>query len=70
MNWDKSEGISERAVELYLDKNERPILRILDDGVTQHGRNLSKGTEIVLTNGTEFTIGKTRFTYIEKDKKN
>jgi hypothetical protein len=70
MNWDKSEGISERAVELYLDKNERPILRILDDGVTQRGRNLSKGTEIVLTNGTEFTIGKTRFTYIEKDKKN
>lgn len=70
MNWDKSEGISDRAVELYLDKNERPILHVLDEGVTQNGRGLAKGTELILKQGSEFTIGQTRFTYIEKDKKN
>ena len=67
MNWDDSEGISDRAVELYLE-NDRPYCRILDQGVTRQGRTLPKGIVIPLVHGSEFSIGKTRFTYIEKDR--
>ncbi len=66
MNWDKSEHISDRAVELYLEKS-RPFMRVLDDGVTRQGRTLPKGTELPLSHGNEFNIGQTHFTYIEKD---
>lgn len=66
MNWDSTEGISDRAVELYLE-NDRPYCKVLDDGVTQQGRTVPKGTTLLLTQGSEFSIGKTRFTYIEKD---
>lgn len=66
MNWDSTEDISDRAVELYLE-NDRPYCQVLDAGVTQQGRTIPKGTTILLTQGSEFSIGKTRFTYIEKD---
>lgn len=66
MNWDKSDTIGDRVVELYLEKS-RPTLRVLDNGVTRQGRSLPKDTVIPLTHGGEFTIGQTRFTYIEKD---
>ena len=67
MNWDNSEGIGDRVVELYL-KNDRPYCKVLDNGVTQQGRTIPQGVEFVLVNGTEFSIGKTNFTYIEKDR--
>ena len=67
MNWDDSTGIGDRVVELYL-KNDRPYCKVLDGGVTQQGRTIPQGVEFVLVNGTEFTIGKTNFTYIEKDR--
>lgn len=67
MDWDDSDSISDRAVELYLE-NERPYLRVLDSGVSQQGRTIPKGIVISLQDGTEFSIGKTRFTYIEKDR--
>lgn len=67
MNWDDSEDISDRAVELYLE-NDRPYCRILDHGVTRQGRTLPKGIVVPLVHGSEFNIGKTRFTYIEKDR--
>lgn len=67
MNWDSTEDISDRAVELYLE-NDRPYCQVLDAGVTQQGRTIPKGTKLLLTQGSEFSIGKTRFTYIEKDK--
>lgn len=66
MNWDTTEGISDRAVELYLE-NDRPYCKVLDAGVTQQGRTVPKGTTLLLSQGSEFSIGKTRFTYIEKD---
>ncbi len=66
MNWDTSEGICDRVVELYLE-NDRPYCKVLDNGVTQQGRTMPRGTTLLLTHGSEFTIGKTRFTYIEKD---
>jgi hypothetical protein len=67
MNWDDSPEIGEKVVELYLE-NERPYCRILDNGVTRQGRSLPRGFVIPLVNGAEFTIGKTRFTYVEKDR--
>ena len=66
MNWDPTENISDRAVELYLEKS-RPFMRVLDDGVTRQGRTLPKGTVLHLSHGNEFNIGQTHFTYIEKD---
>lgn len=66
MNWDKSDKIGDRVVELYLEKS-RPTMRVLDNGVSRQGRTLPKDTVITLTHGSEFTIGDTRFTYIEKD---
>jgi len=66
MNWDKTEGISDRAVELYLEKS-RPFMRVLDSGVSRQGRSLPKDTVVPMVHGTEFSIGSTRFTYIEKD---
>lgn len=65
MNWDDSE-IGERVVELYLE-NARPFMRVMDSGVTRQGRSIPKGTSLPLTHGNEFSIGKTHFTYIEKD---
>lgn len=66
MNWDPTENICDRVVELYLE-NDRPYCKVVDNGVTQQGRTLPAGTTILLTHGSEFSIGKTRFTYIEKD---
>lgn len=66
MNWDDSEDISDKAVELYLEK-ARPFMRVLDTGVTRQGRTLPAGTVLPLTHGCEFSIGMTQFTYIEKD---
>ena len=66
MNWDPTEDICDRVVELYLE-NDRPYCKVLDNGATQQGRTLPKGTTLLLTHGSEFSIGKTRFTYIEKD---
>lgn len=66
MNWVQDEPISDRAVELYIE-NDRPFLKVLDNGVTQNGRTMPKGTTIHLVHGTEFNIGKTHFTYLEKD---
>lgn len=67
MDWDDSDSISDRAVELFLE-NERPYLRVLDSGVSQQGRTIPKGIVMQLQDGMEFSIGKTRFTYIEKDR--
>lgn len=67
MNWDDTPNIASRAVELYI-QNDRPYCRILDKGVTQQGRTIPKDTVLLLVHGSEFSIGKTRFTYIEKDR--
>ena len=68
MNWDDAENIADKQVEIYLE-NDRPYCRALSDGTRlPSGQLLPKGHSILLNHGTEFTIGNTLFTYIEKDK--
>lgn len=69
MNWDDSDQIREKQVELYID-NDHPYCMALTDG-TVYGRDnraLKAGDSFMLTHGSHFTIGNTKFTYIEKDK--
>ena len=69
MNWDNSEEIREKQVELYLD-NDHPYCLALTEGTTygDEQRVLKEGDSILLVHGSSFTIGNTKFTYIEKDK--
>lgn len=68
MNWDDAENIADKQVEIYLE-NDRPYCKALDNGTRlRNGQFLQKGQTILLNHGTEFTIGNTLFTYIEKDK--
>lgn len=69
MNWDDSEEIREKQVELYID-NEHPYCLALTEGTTygDEQRVLKEGDSILLVHGSSFTIGNTKFTYIEKDK--
>lgn len=67
MNWDKSESIADKAVELYLIE-ELPYMKVLSDNVTRQGRIIKKGTELALHDGDEFSIGRTRFSYIENNE--
>ncbi len=69
MNWDDSDQISEKQVELYID-NEHPFCKALTEGTTygDEHRILKEGDTILLVHGSHFTIGNTKFTYIEKDK--
>ena len=69
MNWDDSDNIADKQVEIYLE-NDRPYCLILADGVIVGSNNwpIKKGEIMALTHGTSFTIGKTKFTYIEKDR--
>jgi hypothetical protein len=69
MNWDDSAEIRDKQVELYID-NEHPYCRALTEGTTfgDEQRVLKEGDSILLVHGSHFTIGNTKFTYIEKDK--
>lgn len=68
MNWDDSENIADKQVEIYLE-NDRPYCKALSDGTKlSNGQLLQKNQVILLSHGTEFTIGNSLFTYIEKDK--
>lgn len=68
MNWDNSDNIADRAVELYL--NEKiPYMKVLSDRVTRQGRLIKKNAVLALKDGDEFIIGKTNFTYIENKEK-
>ena len=68
MNWDDAGNIADKQVEIYLE-NDRPYCRALSEGTRlPSGQILQKGQTILLNHGTEFTIGNTLFTYIEKDK--
>lgn len=69
MNWDDSPEIREKQVELYID-NEHPYCLALTEGTTigDEQRVFKEGDSILLVHGSSFTIGNTKFTYIEKDK--
>ena len=69
MNWDNSDQIREKQVELYID-NDHPYCLALTDGTVygNDNRPLNAGESFLLSHGNHFTIGATKFTYIEKDK--
>ena len=69
MNWDNSDQIRDKQVELYID-NDHPYCLALTEGTTYGNENrvLKSGDSILLVHGSTFTIGNTKFTYIEKDK--
>ncbi len=69
MNWDDSDQIREKQIELYID-NDHPYCLALTDGtlIGNEHRELKAGDSILLQHGSHFTIGNTKFTYIEKDK--
>ncbi len=71
MRWDNSDGIDGKQVELYL-KNDLPYCRILAPGVKTGTDYISKtreiNEEIRLDNGMVIRIGKTTFSYFEKDR--
>ncbi|MBR4148015.1 MAG: hypothetical protein IKU00_09065 [Bacteroidales bacterium] len=69
MTWDPSDQIREKQVELYID-NDHPYCHALTDGTTygNEQRVLKEGDSFMLSHGSSFTIGNTKFTYIEKDK--
>lgn len=68
MNWDDAVNIADKQVEIYLE-NDRPYCKALEDGTRlANGQMLQKNQTILLHHGTEFTIGNSLFTYIEKDK--
>lgn len=68
MNWDDADNIADKQVEIYLE-NDRPYCKALSDGTRlANGQFLQKNQVILLSHGTEFTIGNSLFTYIEKDK--
>lgn len=69
MNWDNSDQIREKQVELYID-NDHPYCMALTDGTVygNDNRSLNAGDSFLLTHGSHFTIGNTKFTYIEKDQ--
>ena len=68
MNWDDAVNIADKQVEIYLE-NDRPYCKALSDGTRlPSGQELRTGQTILLKHGTEFTVGNTLFTYIEKDK--
>ena len=69
MNWDDSDQIQPKQVELYID-NDHPYLLALTDGTTigEERREFKNGDSILLSHGSCFFIGNTKFTYIEKDK--
>lgn len=69
MNWDDSPEIRDKQVDLFID-NEHPYCRALTEGTTygDEQRVLKEGDSVLLVHGSHFTIGNTKFTYIEKDK--
>ena len=68
MNWDDADNIADKQVEIYLE-NDRPYCKALAEGTRlSSGQMLPVNQVILLSHGTEFTIGNSTFTYIEKDK--
>ena len=69
MNWDNNPNIADKQVEIYLEY-DRPYCLVLADGVHVGSNNwpMKKGEIMPLTHGTSFSIGNTKFTYIEKDR--
>jgi hypothetical protein len=67
MNWDSSEKIHDKQVKLFIDPKRRvPMMKALENGVVFDGREAHKDDLLPLKHGVKFTIGNTKFQYIEK----
>ena len=67
MNWDNSELIHDKQVQLYIDpKRKIPVLKVLENGMSYDKRDAQKDELHQLRNGVKFKIGNTEFEYIEK----
>lgn len=71
MRWDDSNYIEGRQFELFVE-NDMPYCRVYTNNVKIGTDNIcttrEEGDVVQLRNGTVIRIGKTTFTYIEKDK--
>ena len=67
LSWDIQSKIAPIQAEIYI-KYGTPWLHTLEDGVVVDGKTLGTGKMLRLYHGRSFTIGKTTFTYVEKDK--
>lgn len=66
MSWEVNSDVSPLQAEIRLEGGT-PKLYALEAGVTYEGAPLPVGKGVRLSHGTTFEIGRTTFTYIEKD---
>ncbi len=66
LSWDINADIAPLHAEICRI-HDRICLVPIEEGVTSEGKPLEKGEALPLYHGTQFTIGKTNFTYLEKD---
>lgn len=69
MNWEKSNDVAKKHVELYVDKERQlPMIKPLAQNVLINNRTrLTVGKPETLINGDEFKIGETIFKYTETE---
>ena len=66
LSWDLQSDIAPVHAEITMKKGI-PRLTALEEGVTFNGKPLKVDKQVSLYHGTTFRIGKTDFTYQEKD---
>ena len=66
LSWDVQSAIAPVHAEIRLI-HKTPFLVALEPGVYINGKPLSVNRRVRLYHGKSFTIGKTTFTYVEKD---
>lgn len=66
MSWDLSADIAPVAAEIYAVSG-KPYLEAVEECVVVGEKVLPTGKRIRLYHGKKFTIGRTLFTYVEKD---
>jgi len=66
-SWDTEGIVAPIQAEIYLDDGV-PHLLAIEDGVTADGNPIDADDTIRLFHGRSFKIGRTTFTYIEKDR--
>ncbi|MCF0202007.1 MAG: hypothetical protein HUK08_01455 [Bacteroidaceae bacterium] len=67
INWDTESPIEPLMARISKNHRNKLMLTALEPGMTFNGSELKHDTPVTLTHGASFTIGRTKFTYIEKD---
>ena len=67
LSWDLESQIAPIQAELIYSSSV-VCLRVVDGEVYKNNKLLTAGTIVPLYHGSQFTIGRTTFTYIEKDR--